>query len=99
MLTKNGIELNLKESNYVVNLTGLSFYFSSELYKNKFINNVKEFVNQENTKINLKYKLQINLETYLAIAFYKKVEKRGFYITADGQELKNIQIINEIIKV
>lgn len=99
MLTKNGIELNLKESNYVVNITGLSFYFSSELYKNKFINNVREFVNQENTKINLKYKININLETYFAIVFYKKIEKRGFYITLDGKELKNIQIINEIIKV
>ena len=41
MKTNNGIELNLNESDYIYEFKGAVFYFSSELYKNKFKENVK----------------------------------------------------------
>lgn len=83
MLTKNGICLNIKESKYYVMKYGLIFYFSSELYLNKFTNNVDNFVITESLKMKNKYQINSNLELYFALSYYKKIEKRGFYIYDD----------------
>lgn len=80
MKTKTGIYLNLNESEYFVNLAELTFYFSSELYRNKFKKLVPEFIKNENIKMNIKYDININLDLYFAISLYKKIEKRGFRI-------------------
>ena len=39
-------------------------------------------------KIINKYQLQIDMKKYLAIAFYKKIERRGFFVKSHGLELK-----------
>lgn len=83
MVTKNGIYLNLKESKYFVLRFGLFFYFSSELYLEKFNKNVDKFVEEESLKIKNKYKVNANFELYLAFSFYKKIEQRGFYVYDD----------------
>lgn len=83
MLTKNGICLNIEESEYKVLKYGLLFYFSSEFYMNKFLNNVDNFVITESLKMKNKYKINSNLELYFAISYYKKTEKRGFFIYDD----------------
>ena len=83
MLTKSGICLNIKESNYYILKYGLIFYFSSEFYMNKFLNNVDNFVTTESLKMKNKYKINSNLELYFALSFYKKIEKRGFFIYDD----------------
>ena len=57
MKTINGIYLNLKESEYKLNYNGLIYYFSSELYMNKFKNNVKQFIVEETAKLKTKYKI------------------------------------------
>lgn len=80
MQTAGGIELNLKESSYYIDLFGLRFFFSSEFYKEKFRKNVKEYVNLEAMKICNRYKIPIVLNRYLAISYYKRLEKRGFRI-------------------
>ena len=83
MMTKNGICLNIKESYYHVIRYGLIFYFSSKLYLDKFVQNVDNFVNEESCKLKNKYKLNFNFDTFFAISYYKKIEKRGFYIYDD----------------
>lgn len=80
MQTKNGIELDLSKSNYKVHYHDLIFYFSSELYMAKFQNQLNEFTSIENIKINNKYKIIIDMKEYLAVALYKRIEKRGFLI-------------------
>ena len=80
MQTERGIELNLKESSYYIDLFGLRFFFSSKLYLEKFKNNVNEYINFEAMKICNKYKIPIILNRYLAISYYKRIEKRGFRI-------------------
>lgn len=102
MRTKNGIYLNLKESEYKFNYGGLIYYFSSELYMMKFKNNVVEFIVEETAKIKAKYKVNIYLDTMLAIAFYKKIEKRGFRIVYKENEKEkelsyNVLISNQIL--
>ena len=88
MKTKNGIELDLKNSSYIYDYNNLKFYFSSELYLKKFQENLSYYIFMETTKIINKYKVKINLNLYLAISFYKKKKKRGFYIKYGNEELE-----------
>lgn len=91
MKTKNGIYLNLKESEYKIEQFGYIFYFSSEFYLNKFKVELKDYLQMENSKIIMKYKINIDLSNYLAVSLYKRIEKRGFYIeNFQGHEIKNI---------
>lgn len=96
MKTKNGIYLDLKESEYKINYNGLIYYFSSELYMNKFQNKVKQFIIEETAKIKAKYKVNIYLDTMLSISFYKRIEKRGFRIEYNENE-KTIKLTQEVL--
>lgn len=88
MKTKNGIELDLKNSSYVYDYNNLKFYFSSELYLKKFQENLSYYLFMETTKIINKYKVKINLNLFLAISLYQKIEKRGFYIKYENEEIE-----------
>ena len=92
MRTKNGIELDLKKSIYKYNYKDYIFYFSSLLYLQKFCNVVDEYVNTETKKISIKYNININLDEYLYLAFYRKIEKRGFYVLYKNKEVKKYEI-------
>lgn len=80
MKTANGIELDIEKSEYKYLFEDYIFYFSSEFYMNKFKNEVREFILLETIKLQNKYKVKLNLTLYLAVSFYKKIEKRGFRI-------------------
>ena len=80
MQRRRGIELNLKESSYSYDFLGLKFYFSSEFYLEKFKTEVQNYISLESLKITNRYNVPIVINRYLAIAYYKKVEKRGFRI-------------------
>ena len=95
MLTKGGIEFDLNESPFYYTLEGLTFYFSSNFYKNKFMENCLSYARCENTKILSKYKVYINMKIFLLISFYAKIEKRGFRIH-DNVNNKEITSITEI---
>lgn len=79
-MEKNKVCLNINESNYVATFGGFNFYFSSNFYKEKFEKEVLKYVEDEELKIENKYKMQINVRLYLAISLYKKIEKRGFRV-------------------
>lgn len=96
MKTINGIYLDLKESDYKLNYNGLIYYFSSELYMNKFKNNVKQFIVEETAKLRTKYKINIYFDTMLRIAYYKKIEKRGFRIVYKINE-KETELSEEVL--
>ena len=92
MQTRNGIELDITKSNYRYDYNGLEFYFSSEFYLRKFRENLHYYLFTENTKITGRYQVKANLTLFLAIALYKKIEKRGFYIIYRGENLTNCKI-------
>ena len=96
MKTKNGIYLDLKESEYKINYNGLIYYFSSELYMYKFKNNVKQFIIEETAKLKAKYKINIYLDTMITLSFYKKIEKRGFRILYKENE-KTIELTQDVL--
>lgn len=97
MKTKNGIELDIKKSNYKYHFEGITFYFSSEFYLTKFKTNVNFFISTETIKLYNKYKILSNFRIFLSISYYKKIEKRGFYIIGnDGMEIKENAVIEDI---
>lgn len=100
MKTRRNIYLDLQESDYSFVKGGLRFYFSSEVYKEKFKKEIDSFINAENTKFEKKYGFCIGLETYFSVVFYSQIEKRGFRIIDDinKKELsKSTVFINNIL--
>ena len=100
MKTSRGIYLNLKESDYKCNLQGLTFYFSSKQYLEKFINNVENYINNETMKLKVKYNILISIDLLLMLSFYKKIEKRGFrvYDNLNKKEItENVGLVTNIL--
>lgn len=77
---QNKVYLNLEESIYKTNKSGLVFVFSSKLYMDKFIKLSNDYVKTETRKLSNKYKLVPMFDIFLLISLYKQIEKRGFYI-------------------
>ena len=87
MKTKNGIYNDLNESTYKMELLGVTFYFSSEFYLNKFKNNVINFINQEKEKLFTRYGVNLfidGINLFFFFFYYRKVEKRGIRIIDKG---------------
>ena len=81
--TKRGIYHNLKESKYVVSNSEITFFLSSELYLNKFLEGYQE----NRIKTAKRMDVFFNTDTLADIQFYKCIEKRGFYCWLKGVEL------------
>ena len=97
METTNANEFDIKNSKYKYCFDGMTFYFSSEFYLTKFKTNVNSFIFTESIKLYNKYKILSNFRIFLSISFYKKIEKRGFYIIGnDGIEIKENEVIEDI---
>ena len=74
------VEYNINRSEYYFKVNKLTFFFSSKFNKTRFENGFIEYVSEETNKIKAKYKVDINLTNYLLLAYYKKIEKRGFKV-------------------
>lgn len=74
------IYYDLKESTEYVELLNYRFYFSSSFNKERFLTGYEKYIKEEEDKIIAKYKLLISIRFYLLLAFYMKIEKRGFYV-------------------
>lgn len=96
MVTKNGIELDLRKTKYSYEFGEYIFYFSSKLYMKKFKEGVLNYIILESAKITNKYKIKINITNYLSVSFYKKIEKRGFRVVDRNSGLE-IDEFNEFI--
>ena len=74
------VEYDINKSEYYFKVNKLTFFFSSKFNKTRFENGFIDYVNEETNKIKAKYKVDINLTNYLLLAYYKKIEKRGFKV-------------------
>lgn len=100
MKSKRGVYLDIFESDYYYDLDGVRYYFSSQLYLNKFKNNVINYVNENSIKLKLRYKINLNFDLFLTLSYYRKVEKRGFRVVELSSErkiTKDTIIINTIV--
>ena len=74
------IYYDLTESVEYVELLENRFYFSSSFNKERFLRGYKIYTKEEEDKIMAKYGIKISLRFYLLMAYYLRIEKRGFYI-------------------
>ena len=81
MRTSEKIYYDLTESTEFVELLKNRFYFSSSFNKERFLRGYETFIKDEEDKIISKYGVKISIRFYLLMAYYLKIEKRGFYIT------------------
>lgn len=84
---------DLTESNEFVELLESRFYFSSSFNKERFLNGYQEYIKEEEDKIKAKYGINISMKYYLLMAFYMKIEKRGFYIVNYSSISKKYDIV------
>ena len=97
MKTARGIYVDLNESTYIYKYNKLTFYFSSQLYLNKFKKRVRKYVKDESLKIGLKYNANIIDNVMFALSLYKQIEKRGFKVKYNDIDLfKDYDIIMSI---
>ena len=82
--TSRGVYHNLKESEYVVSNGDATFFFSSELYLNKFIDGYRKHREEFNNRMNRITDAPLNMDMLADITFYNKVEKRGFHAWLKG---------------
>jgi hypothetical protein len=86
--TLRGIYHNLSESTYCVSNGEIIMFFSSSLYQSKYLERYKIERERFKEKVNSSLEDEIlNMETLSDINFYKRVEKRGFYIWLKGVEI------------
>ncbi len=94
MKSENGIYLFLEESKYISRYLVLNFYFSSEFYKRKFEREVDDYVNIESQKLKHKYGVNVDYSYMLAIALYRKIEKRGFHVLYGTEKIHEETLFN-----
>ena len=78
---------NLYESEYHYKFKRFEFVFSSKLYINNFKKNFENYTYIENEKIRAKYQVDLEASEYLALSLYKKIEKRGFLVYYNDEEI------------
>lgn len=93
MKSARGIYYDLKESEYFacldINSERIILYFSSNFNRKRFLENVGEYIHNENLKLSIMYKIDIDATKLLILSFYKKIEKRGFRVLINDKEITN----------
>lgn len=90
---------NIGDSVFFTDIGKCRIYFSSEFNKSRFLKNYKNYIDEENAKLENKYHVKIVANYYLLFAFYKKIEKRGFRIennTTNDKVNENLTFITEL---
>ena len=80
---------DINESTYSFKYDDIEFYFSSNFYREKFIKQYSDFLNQETIKLRLKYRCFINCDLMILLLLYKKIEKRGFRVIYKNKTLED----------
>ena len=84
----NHVYQDITKSDIVFEVDDIKFYFSSLFNRERFKKRFEDYVNEEENKIMIKYKLPINIKKYLLISLYYKIEIRGFLIEVSGKLIK-----------
>lgn len=84
---------DLTESVEYIDLLDMRFFFSSSFNKERFLTGYEEFIKNEEDKIIAKYGILISIRGYLLMAYYIKIERRGFYIKRHSTLTDNYDII------
>lgn len=93
----NIIFYELNDSPFFLRIGDFVFTFSSQLYKTKFENTYKDYINKETLKLNVKYNTCIYADEMLLLDLYKKIEKRGFKVKYKSIEIEKDYYIDAVL--
>lgn len=88
-VTRGGVYHNIKESTYCVGNDEVIFFFSSDVYRQKFLNGYE--ANRKTFNVKMKKLIEDEVFCYNFLAdmlYYKSNEKRGFYAWIKGVEIQ-----------
>lgn len=88
------VEYNLNNSEYNLSVGDLTFIFSSLFNKTRFELNYLDFVEEETDKLKAKFHVNLDIHDYLLVAFYNKIEKRGFKVYKNGDVIDKDYVFN-----
>lgn len=94
-MTRSGIETDLQHSPYKFYKEDFTFYFSSERYRDKYIEALPTAI--EAIGISLKHRYGINfkgMDKLAMLLLYWKTEKRGFYLEIKDDPFYNLSDIS-----
>ena len=91
-LTRSNIAYDLSISPHRVALSygenSLEYVFSSNLYKNKFLEKMTENRESINKSLTKRFGVEVNIPIIADIRLYTTIEKRGFLLVRNGVELQ-----------
>lgn len=92
-VTSRGVYHNLKESKYATSNGDVAFFFSSVVYRDKFLNGYKEHRERFKKKFDTLVTSNVLNTSFLAdIDYYKRIEKRGFRAWVKGVEISWLEL-------
>lgn len=96
-LTRGGVTYNLEASPYYYTVsyedsTTITYMFSSDFYKKKFIDKIEENRETINLSLTKRFGIDINFSKLCDIKLYSLIEKRGFLIKTN----ESIKCLNTI---
>ena len=93
MKSARGIYYDLNESDYFlvfeINNEMIKLYFSSLFLRKKYLDNINEYIHNENLKLSFNFQIDIDATKLLIISYYKKIEKRGFRVLINDKEINS----------
>lgn len=98
MLTRNGIAYDLKLSPYKLQVEYgkndfITFKFSSDLYRDKFLNKLQDNRNSINESLTKRFGFTIINDKLCDLKLYSSIEKRGFLIETKEGFIECLNII------
>lgn len=81
---------DISKSPFCYEVDDMIFYFSSEFNKRRFIDGYQDYVEDETYKLENRYHIKLYLKLELTVAFYKKIEKRGYKVTNKDNVILNL---------
>lgn len=89
----NHVYQDITKSDITFEVDDIKFYFSSLFNRERFKKRYEDYLNEEENKVMIKYKLPINMKKYLLLSLYHKIEIRGFLIEIGEKLLKKDDIV------
>ncbi len=91
----NRVEYDLNSSSYCVQVHDYVYFFSSEFNLNRFNEGYNPYAINETNKLKAKYHVNIDIFDYFVLAYYKKIEKRGFKVLTYDSDSNGIIELKE----
>ena len=72
--------LDLRKSKFIYEYSNFIYYFSSDFNLQRFHKGLNDYIDYRTKMLKARFDLDIGLDDFFAIKFYRKIEKRGFRI-------------------